>query len=85
MNKYKESPHLLKIAQWFQEFENERNLLEIEDLEVYIHTIKNRFYQKKGFPIDFVEGYEILRGRAEVDLQKSKKYSREKYFLEDED
>lgn len=85
MNKYKESSHLLKIAEWFQEFENTRNLLEIEDLEVYIYTIKNRFYQKKHFPVDFVEGYEILRSKAEANQNKSEKYSREKYFPLEED
>lgn len=83
MNSYKETADLQRFAQSYQEFEKTRNLMDLEDLEVYLHSIRNRFTQRETFCTHFAEGYELLRkGAEEYDLQ-HKKYSREKYIGEE--
>lgn len=83
MNSYKETADLLKLAQAYQEFETTRDLMDLEDLEVYIYSIRKRFIEKEGFPHHFAEGYELIRKEAEVYDQQHKKYSREKYIQEE--
>lgn len=80
MDTYKETAELLKFAAAFQEYEASRDLLQMEDLEVYTHSIRNRFIVRPDFPKNFSEGYELLRKESEAYELKHKKYSREKYF-----
>lgn len=80
MDSYKETAELLKFATNFQELEAIKDLMALEDLEVYIHSIRNRFIARPDFPKSFSEGYALIRKESEAYELKHKKYSREKYF-----
>ncbi len=80
MDAYKETVELLKFGKFLQEFEATRDLLALEDLEVYIHSIRNRFISKPDFAKLFSEGYALIRKESEAYELKNKKYHREKYL-----
>lgn len=83
MGNYKETDLLKAFAENFQAFEHTRDLSDLEDLDVYLYSIRSRFVQKEDFPERFAEGYDLLRkGAEEYDMQ-HKKYSREKYIHEE--
>lgn len=83
MSTFKETAELLKFAALYQEYESSRDLMVLEDLEVYIHSIRNRFIVRPDFPKKFSDGYQLVRSESEAYELKHKKYSREKYFEEE--
>lgn len=85
MHAYKESAALEEFAKGYQEFEITRDLGDLEDLEVYIYSIKIRFIERENFVSQFVEGYELLRSHAEGQIKQTKKYSRENYIDSNDD
>jgi len=83
MFNYEETELLQEFAKVYREFEITRDLSEFEDLELYIYSIKSRFFDKEQFPEHFARGYELIRKDAELRAGQTNKYSREKYFQEE--
>ncbi len=85
MGSYQETEQLKAFAEQYRSFEQTRDLAELEDLDVYLYSIRSRFIQKENFPTHFAQGYDLVRKGAEEYEMQHKKYSREKYIHEEGD